>query len=364
MLFFSDNSLYSGSDPEVGAENYLQCSPDSLFESDDCVLTDVNLSEASEDNLINDYKNKFSYNTLHSDGDSYPNSPINDMDTDFTDGLMVNPSDVKVEPASPSSSAPPLIPLVSHAKLEPDVVVKQETQQPQQHVAKTQHSVLKHPTIVITNSNSGVRTSSNTARLLVPKLPSNTTVKLESGERWRIGTGSTKILVSGTQTNLKSSARRTIDSHLISSSNNTGADGELFLTEEEKRTLISEGYSIPKKLPLTKAEERSLKKIRRKIKNKISAQESRRKKKEYLDLLERKYEAIQDEKNGWMRKCEELEMQNKELHKQLQELKSQIIDFDEVVVSPDSSFHTKSMETMESEKNMLDIPDPFDIDVD
>ena len=146
---------------------------------------------------------------------------FSDMDTDFTDGLMVNPSDVKVEPASPSSSAPPLIPLVSHAKLEPDVVVKQETQQPQQHVAKAQHSVLKHPTIVITNSNSGVRTSSNTARLLVPKLPSNTTVKLESGERWRIGTGSTKILVSGTQTNLKSSARRTIDSHLISSSNNT-----------------------------------------------------------------------------------------------------------------------------------------------
>ena len=58
------------------------------------------------------------------------------------------------------------------------------------------------------------------------------------------------------------------------------------MTEEEKRTLLSEGYPVPTRLPLTKAEEKSLKKIRRKIKNKISAQESRRKKKEYMDTLE------------------------------------------------------------------------------
>ena len=52
--------------------------------------------------------------------------------------------------------------------------------------------------------------------------------------------------------------------------------------------MISEGYPIPTKLPLTKIEEKNLKKVRRKIKNKISAQESRRKRKEYMDHLEKK----------------------------------------------------------------------------
>ncbi|KAG7218734.1 hypothetical protein INR49_019737 [Caranx melampygus] len=79
------------------------------------------------------------------------------------------------------------------------------------------------------------------------------------------------------------------NSPLLTAPHKLQGSGPLILTEEERRTLVAEGYPVPTKLPLTKAEEKALKKIRRKIKNKISAQESRRKKKEYMDALEKKW---------------------------------------------------------------------------
>ncbi|XP_059078962.1 cyclic AMP response element-binding protein A-like isoform X2 [Tigriopus californicus] len=119
------------------------------------------------------------------------------------------------------------------------------------------------------------------------------------------------------------STRQPIQTPLISSQPK-GSTGPLLLTEEEKRTLLSEGYHVPQRLPLTKQEEKSLKKIRRKIKNKISAQESRRKKKEYMDCLERKMDSLHAELSQYKAKCVTLEGQNSNLVAQVKRLQTQL----------------------------------------
>lgn len=113
-------------------------------------------------------------------------------------------------------------------------------------------------------------------------------------------------------------------SPLLTAAHKLQGSGPLLLTEEEKRTLIAEGYPVPTKLPLSKAEEKALKKIRRKIKNKISAQESRRKKKEYMDALEKKVETCSTENSELRRKVETLECTNKSLLQQLHSLQAAV----------------------------------------
>ncbi|XP_067347291.1 cyclic AMP-responsive element-binding protein 3-like protein 2 isoform X2 [Channa argus] len=130
-----------------------------------------------------------------------------------------------------------------------------------------------------------------------------------------------------TQGSLKVSPRAASslsNSPLLTAPHKLQGSGPLILTEEERRTLMAEGYPVPTKLPLTKAEEKALKKIRRKIKNKISAQESRRKKKEYMDTLEKKVENCSNENNELRRKVETLECTNKSLLQQLQSLQAAV----------------------------------------
>ncbi|XP_026883438.1 cAMP responsive element binding protein 3-like 3 like [Electrophorus electricus] len=95
---------------------------------------------------------------------------------------------------------------------------------------------------------------------------------------------------------------------------------EISLTEEERRLLAKEGVSIPTHMPLTKAEERTLKRVRRKIRNKQSAQESRKKKKIYVDGLESRVAACTAHNQELQKKVHLLQKQNMSLIEQLKKL--------------------------------------------
>ncbi|KAM6989297.1 cyclic AMP-responsive element-binding protein 3-like protein 3-A [Tautogolabrus adspersus] len=94
---------------------------------------------------------------------------------------------------------------------------------------------------------------------------------------------------------------------------------ELVLNEDEKRLLAKEGVNLSSKLPLSKFEERVLKKIRRKIRNKHSAQESRKKKREYVDSLEERMFACNANNLELQRKIQKLEETNNALLEQLRQ---------------------------------------------
>ncbi|NXQ71794.1 CREB3 protein, partial [Quiscalus mexicanus] len=110
-------------------------------------------------------------------------------------------------------------------------------------------------------------------------------------------------------------------SHLSFSSDLTPMR-ELVLTEEEKQLLEKEGVILPTCLPLTKAEERVLRKVRRKIRNKQAAQDSRRRRKIYVDGLENRVAACTAENHELEKKVQQLQKQNMSLLRQLQKLQA------------------------------------------
>ncbi|XP_076005589.1 cAMP responsive element binding protein 3-like 3 like [Genypterus blacodes] len=99
---------------------------------------------------------------------------------------------------------------------------------------------------------------------------------------------------------------------------------EIVLNEEEKRLLAKEGLTIPTHMPLTKAEERTLKRVRRKIRNKQSAQESRKKKKVYVDGLENRVAICTAHNMELQKKVQMLQKQNISLVEQLRKLQSMV----------------------------------------
>ncbi|XP_028133695.1 uncharacterized protein LOC114328909 [Diabrotica virgifera virgifera] len=100
------------------------------------------------------------------------------------------------------------------------------------------------------------------------------------------------------------------DTNVVSSTNHYPP---LVLTPEEKRLLAKEGIALPTHHPLTKNDERELKRIRRKIRNKISAQDSRKRKKEYVDSLEERVRRGSEENKNLLQRVKALQRQNKTL---------------------------------------------------
>ncbi|NXW09062.1 CR3L4 protein, partial [Fregetta grallaria] len=96
---------------------------------------------------------------------------------------------------------------------------------------------------------------------------------------------------------------------------------ELVLTKEERHLLKNEGSSLPTCLPLTRAEEGLLKKVRRKIRNKQSVQDNRRRK-IYMDSLENRVAACTAQNHELEKKVQVLQKRNTSLFKQLQKLRT------------------------------------------
>uniref|UniRef100_A0A672K896 Cyclic AMP-responsive element-binding protein 3-like protein 3 n=1 Tax=Sinocyclocheilus grahami TaxID=75366 RepID=A0A672K896_SINGR len=116
----------------------------------------------------------------------------------------------------------------------------------------------------------------------------------------------------------------TIDSTQSSKPDSQFQFKEIVLTDEERRLLAKEGATIPAHMPLTKAEERTLKRVRRKIRNKQSAQESRKKKKVYVDGLENRVAICTAHNQELQKKVEMLQKQNMSLIEQLRKLQAMV----------------------------------------
>ncbi|NXN66146.1 CR3L2 protein, partial [Himantopus himantopus] len=303
------------------------------FLSEKNEIMEVELSPASPAPLI---QAEHSYSLC---GDSRPQSPLTHISTDdnFNEGsdleneewclgTELTPAAIKTEPALCETSG--LAPSVSltvtatslegeQPELQTDALMKPLSQKVLPEIKLEPHEVDQFLNLSSKEAVDPLH--------LPPTPPSSHGSDSEGGlSPARSLPPSSPIQLQATAKVTSRAASALSNSPLLTAPHKLQGTGPLILTEEEKRTLIAEGYPIPTKLPLTKAEEKVLKKIRRKIKNKISAQESRRKKKEYMDSLEKKVETCSNENSELRKKVEVLENTNRTLLQQLQRLQAMV----------------------------------------
>ncbi|NXU47685.1 CR3L2 protein, partial [Turnix velox] len=308
------------------------------FLSEKNEIMEMELSPASPAPLI---QAEHSYSLC---GDSRPQSPLTHISTDdnFNEGsdleneewclsTELTPAAIKTEPAwCETSGLAPSVTLTVTAtslkgeqpELQTDALVHTEFMRPASQKVLPEIKLEPHEVDQFLNL---------TSKEAVDPLHLPPTPPSSHGSDSEGGQSPARSLPPSSPIQLQATAKVTTrapsalsNSPLLTAPHKLQGTGPLILTEEEKRTLIAEGYPIPTKLPLTKAEEKVLKKIRRKIKNKISAQESRRKKKEYMDSLEKKVETCSNENSELRKKVEVLENTNRTLLQQLQRLQAMV----------------------------------------
>ncbi|KAI0235702.1 hypothetical protein LSAT2_013780 [Lamellibrachia satsuma] len=98
----------------------------------------------------------------------------------------------------------------------------------------------------------------------------------------------------------------------------------LCLSDEEKSLLMKQGIVLPSDMPLTKQEEKALRGVRRKIRNKVSAKESRKRKQTYVEGLEKRIKACTSQNYNLQKKVNTLEKQNMTLMSQLKKIQALI----------------------------------------
>ncbi|CAH8579372.1 unnamed protein product [Schistosoma guineensis] len=107
-----------------------------------------------------------------------------------------------------------------------------------------------------------------------------------------------------------------------------GKPGECVkLTSEEYKMLQRIGCQLPIKFPLSQTNEKAIRTVRRKIRNKLSAQASRAKRQRYVIDLERRYSMCTEEIKQLRRQVYELEEDKRSLTIHLRKLRSYINKF-------------------------------------